>query len=35
MEIATFFVVNKADRDGAERLVAGSRGEPRRCTTYP
>ena len=31
MEIADIFVVNKADRDGAERLVSASRGEPRRC----
>ena len=28
MEIADIFVVNKADREGADRLVVGDRGEP-------
>ena len=29
MEIADIFVVNKADREGADRLVVGGRSEPR------
>ena len=32
MEIADIFVVNKADREGADRLVVVGRGDALRCT---
>ena len=34
MEIADIFVVNKADREGADRLVVVGRGESCRCRRY-